>query len=118
MLRLLIDESTGRKVARALAESGFDVLYVADVMRGAGDEKILQFAEQEKRILVTNDKDFGELVFRLMKPVTGVIFLRLASDVPQKRIEVLSKVIQNFQGKFIGHFIVANEYKIRVRKIE
>ncbi len=62
MLKFLVDECTGAKVSDALSEDGFSAEYVGRVMKGAKDERVLQKALEEDRILITNDKDFGEII--------------------------------------------------------
>jgi predicted nuclease of predicted toxin-antitoxin system len=70
-MRFLVDESTGAAVVEYLRRSGHDVLAVAETMRQEEDPPILTLAFDEARILITNDKDFGELIFRTGKPITA-----------------------------------------------
>ena len=58
MLKLLVDESSGNHVAAALREKGFDAVYCGKYFQGASDEEIINIANREKRVIVTNDKDF------------------------------------------------------------
>jgi len=113
-----VDESTGKKVCQNLSEAGIDAKYVGDVMRGSPDKEVLKHAEKEGRILVTNDKDFGELVFRLGKSSSGVIFLRLNRDIPSVRTRCLLSIIENLGEKLSRKFVVLTEEKYRVRKIK
>jgi predicted nuclease of predicted toxin-antitoxin system len=69
----LVDESTGMAVVRHLRELGHDVLAVAETMPQANDVDILTRAAQEQRILITNDKDFGELVYRNGRSHSGIV---------------------------------------------
>ena len=89
MLKFLVDESTGGKVYSFLNNKGFDVKFVANIMPRAEDIEILKFAEIEERVLITNDKDFGELIFRLKRPSSGVILLRLRKDFPDTENKLL-----------------------------
>ncbi len=116
MLKFLVDESSGKKLSKFLLESGFDVKYVMDIMAGASDKDILEFAEREKRILITNDKDFGELIFRLSKPSSGVILLRLRNDMPKNRQRYVLNLIESIPNKLESSFIVVTEGKIRIRE--
>lgn len=116
-MKFLVDESTGLKAARALTVH-HDVVYVDDVSKGARDTDILKRALQEKRILITNDKDFGELIVRNREAHAGVIFLRLQDDVPAVRIRVIEQLIQNFGDKLYDTFTIATEKKVRMRKKE
>src|SRR3989338_10688265 len=115
-LKFLIDESSGFKLYNFLAGKGFDVKFVGKVMPGSPDEKVLAFAEEEKRILITNDKDFGELIFRLNKPSSGIILLRLKLDSPKQREKYVEEAIKTLDNKLISGFVVVTEGQIRVRK--
>jgi predicted nuclease of predicted toxin-antitoxin system len=116
--KFLVDESTGEKLCKSLIKKGFDAVYVGDVIRGSKDEEVLKYAEKEDRILITNDKDFGELVFRLRKPTSGVILLRLKKDNPSTRMKYLFSLLLNQEVKPLGKFIVLTERGYRIRKIK
>ena len=117
MLKFLVDESSGRKVSDFLINNRFDTLYVYDIMPSAPDIDIIKFAEKEERILITNDKDFGELVFKLKMHSFGVIFLRLKIDNPKNRQVHILYLINTFQDKLENSFVVVTEGKIRIRKL-
>ncbi len=72
----LADESCDFAVVRALRGAGHDVLAVADVSPRADDEQVLELARQEQRILLTEDKDFGRLVYADQQATGGVILIR------------------------------------------
>ncbi len=117
MLKFLVDESSGKRLSDALRAAGHDVKFVADIMPAEKDLKILEFAESEKRILITNDKGFGELVFRLSRPASGVILLRLRIDSAANRIKAVLSIINKFGEKLYSHFVVASDDEVRIRKI-
>jgi predicted nuclease of predicted toxin-antitoxin system len=79
-MRFLVDECTGPAVALWLRQQDHDVISVYDEIRGADDRKVIEKAYEQNRILITNDKDFGELIFREKKPHKGVILLRLEDE--------------------------------------
>ena len=116
MLKFLVDNSSGKGLANALGEK-YDVTYAGDNIPSAEDEEILEMAERENRILITNDKDFGELVFRYGKPSSGVILLRLKIDFPVNRIKVLFTLIKKLGTKLNKNFIVVSEDKFRMKKL-
>jgi len=117
MLRFLVDESSGRRLTKALRDAGHDVKFVTEILPAAPDSKVLDLAEKEKRILITNDKGFGELVFRIGRPASGVILLRLKVDSATSRIKTVLTLIEKFESKLYAHFIVASEIEARMRKL-
>lgn len=114
-MRLLVDESTGKRLASLLAGAGHDVVFVGEVMPSASDEGILTRAESGGRILISDDKDFGELIVRLRKPATGFILLRTASTDPEKRFGMLARIMQELDVK--GKLVVVKEGRIRIRRL-
>jgi predicted nuclease of predicted toxin-antitoxin system len=76
-MKFLLDQSTDARLSTYLRQLGHDVTRVAaDYPPGLLDPKILSLAHAEGRILITDDRDFVELVFRLKLPHAEVIFLR------------------------------------------
>ncbi len=82
-MRFIVDKSTGQAVVQYLRDAGHDVQAVAEVMLQATDIDILKHAAAEDRIVITNDKDFGELVFRSGQAHAGVVLLCLQDELPQ-----------------------------------
>lgn len=114
----LVDESAGRAVADFLRADGHDVLSAADSLRGVDDETVLARAEAEGRILVTNDKGFGQLVYGLERPAAGVVLLRLADERPKNKVRVLREVLKERKDALAGFFIVAREAMIKARPLD
>jgi predicted nuclease of predicted toxin-antitoxin system len=79
-MNFLLDQSTDARLVAWLTEGGHNAQRIGrDYPPGLPDEEVLAIAKREGRILITDDRDFGELVFRHRQPHTGVIYLRLAS---------------------------------------
>ena len=114
-MRFIVDESTGMAVAEYLREAGHDVLVVSATMPQADDTQILTRAANEERILITNDKDFGELVFRTGQVHHGVLLLRLRDESSMNRVRMVRLVLEKYTDQLRGHFVVATERAIRVR---
>ena len=95
-MRFLVDESTGSGVVTYLIEQGYDAVSVASIMPRADDIEILQYAYAENRLVVTNDKDFGDLIFRSQALHRGVVLLRLQDESGKTRINVLARVIRQY----------------------
>jgi predicted nuclease of predicted toxin-antitoxin system len=115
-MRFLVDERTGPSVARWLEAEGHEVFSVYDEARGSDDKSIMQTAKNESYIIITNDKDFGRLVFKAAISHHGVILLRLENENTDNKIAVLQRVLFSCSGKISGNFIVAADESIRVHK--
>lgn len=111
----MVDESTGMAVVNYLRSLGYDVLAVAETIPQAYDSDILARASSEGRILVTNDKDFGELAFRVGQVHQGVLLLRLQDESPTNCVRVLKAVLEQYAARLPSHFTVATESGVRIR---
>lgn len=78
-MKFLIDVGVGKKVEGWLKENGYDIKSVRDQDRRMKDTEILRLAAAEHRMVITMDKDFGELVYNSDMPHSGVLILRLES---------------------------------------
>jgi predicted nuclease of predicted toxin-antitoxin system len=112
-MRFLVDECTGAKVAGWLREQKHDVFSVYEEARGISDEDVIQKAFAENRILITNDKDFGEKVYRERRPHHGVIFMRLEDERAANKIEVLRRLLEVYAGELGDKFVVVTENQVR-----
>lgn len=84
-----------------------------DEARGISDDEVLEKAFSENWNLITNDKDFGEMVFRERRKHHGVIFLRLDDERAANKIEVLRKLLENYSERLPEQFVVATETSVR-----
>ena len=115
-MKFIVDECTGMAVAKCLREIGYDVSVVAETMPQAEDHTILIKAVKEGRILITNDKDFGELIFRRGHSHHGVLFLRLQDDSAANRVRVVKAVLDQYSDFLKMNFLVATEKQVRIRQ--
>ena len=95
-MRFLVDESTGPAVAEWLRENGHEVFSVFNEARGMQDVDIIQKAFTDNWILVTNDKDFGEKVYRERQPHRGVVLLRLEDERAFVKIEIMRRLLESY----------------------
>lgn len=104
-MRFLADESCDASVVRALRAAGHDVKAIVDTLRGATDAVVLELALAERRVLLTRDKDFGELVFAARAPASGVLLLRYPpsarSSLPQAVLETVAARPLELPGSFV-----------------
>jgi len=114
-MRFLVDECTGPAVAHWLRQRSYDVFSVYDSARGLRDDEVLHKAYSENWILITNDKDFGEKVFRDKHPHHGVIFLRLEDERAASKIATLARLLEGYQDRLGDAFVVVSETHVRFR---
>jgi len=116
-VRFLADECCDTSVVDALRLDGHDILYVMESMRGATDEEILTQAFAENRILLTEDKDFGELVYRFRRPARGIILLRFDISNRALKIPRLRILVEKEAERLPGSFVVLEVDKTRFRPL-
>ena len=107
-MKFIVDGSAGRAVSEYLREIGYDVI--------ADDQIILNRAARERRVLITNDKDFGELIFRNGHAHHGVLLLRLQDESPANRVRIVKAVLEQYVEPLKKYFIVATERRVRIRQ--
>lgn len=115
-MNLLVDESVDQQVVEHLRRDGHDVLYVAEAEPGISDALVLTKANEENALLVTADKDFGELVFRLGRVTSGVLLLRLAGISPEKKAVIASATLREHGDELPGAFGVVTPGIVRIRR--
>ena len=102
-MKFIADENLGVRVPQYLKNLGFNIIWVKKVAPGKPDIQILEIANKEKRVLITLDKDFGELVFKEKFVTAGVIFMRLKDESVENKKKVLLNLLtskKDFYGKF------------------
>jgi len=112
-MRLIVDECTGPAVARWLGGQGHDVVYIGDETIGLKDTEVIARAAAERRILLTNDRDFGDIIFRAQLPHSGVVLLRLRNERPASKIAVLERLLNTYGDSLSENFVVATENLVR-----
>jgi predicted nuclease of predicted toxin-antitoxin system len=112
-MRFLVDESTGPAVAEWLRRKGHEVFSVYNEARGMADEDIIRKAFIENWILMTNDKDFGEKVYREKRPHSGLVLLRLEDERAVMKIEIISRLLESYADRLSGQFVVVTESSVR-----
>jgi uncharacterized protein (DUF433 family)/predicted nuclease of predicted toxin-antitoxin system len=117
VVRLLFDECVDVGLADHLRTCGHDVVLVQDIERGAEDQRVVSLAAELERVLVTEDKDFGELAVRQRRPLPGVVLLRIAPSRRQVKAARLEAVLARRAGRIAGSYTVVQEDKIRIRPL-
>lgn len=113
-MRFITDECVGPKLSEWLRGQGHDVFSIFEQARGSTEEAILQKALAEDRIIITADKDFGELAFREKLPHRGIILLRLNNDLAASKIAALQQLLEGYADQIKGRFCVVKETATRI----
>jgi predicted nuclease of predicted toxin-antitoxin system len=114
-LKLLVDVGVGKAVEDWLQSVGYDIRSVRDLGPRTSDDDILTLAVTEQRLVVTMDKDFGELVYHSGQPHAGVLLLRLESAPSDEKVRVVTEIFTNFAGQMTGRFSVYRAGRLRIR---
>jgi predicted nuclease of predicted toxin-antitoxin system len=114
-VKLLADENLHSHIVAWLRSQGHDVLYAAETLSRTSDDELLSIARDEDRILMTADKDFGELVFHRRLISRSIVLIRLSTLPISQRLERLAKVWPCLEEQAHGKFIVISDQKVRVR---
>lgn len=115
-MKFLIDESVEYRVVEFLRNLGHDVVAVTEEKPSMQDGNVLSLAHRTQRVLVTNDKDFGTLVFHDHRPHSGIILLRLAQENAASKTIALQSLFSRYRNSLSKSFIVVTKEKIRIRK--
>lgn len=115
-MKLLADEKFPRLAVEVLRAAGHDVTWVAEDCPSTADPDVLRRAVAQDRVLITRDKDFGELAFRSQLPATSGIALFRVGPNPL-RVAALARAALAAVADFAGRFVVVDEHRIRVRPL-
>ena len=114
--RLLADENIAASLVEQLRGAAWDVTYIAELEPGLTDPEVLQLAVRDSRCLLTEDHDFGELVFRQQRIAAGIVLLRVPSGQSRDWDRIV-KLLDRFQEKLSGSFTVIESNRIRIRPL-
>lgn len=115
-MNFLADESVDRPIVNRVREDAHHVRYVAEMEPGTPDEVVLDRANREDAVLLTADKDFGELVFRQRRVSSGVALIRLAGLSPERKATIVGEAVRRYGERMYGAFTVITPGGVRVRR--
>jgi len=116
-VRWLADECVAAPLVASLRSLGHDVLYVAETAAGLNDVDVIALASREQRLLLTEDKDFGDLVFRRERTVPGVVLMRIAPENHELKTVRLAAAIERYSEGLFGRYMVIEEGRFRSRHL-
>lgn len=114
-MKLVADESVDSGIISRLRQLGISVISISEVSSGIKDSEVLKIAAENQILLITEDKDFGELAYRLKLVHSGILLIRL-SDTPRKeRISIVADTIDKHFEKLRCNFSVINKSGLRIK---
>jgi predicted nuclease of predicted toxin-antitoxin system len=116
-MRLLADECLNGRLVEGLRRAGHDVVTVRDESQGAGDRTILDRATDERRILVTEDKDFGDLVVHHGERVPGVVLVRYSQRDIGAVLQRLVAAVNQHGERLRRLYVVITPERTRLRRL-
>jgi predicted nuclease of predicted toxin-antitoxin system len=116
-VRWLADECVAAPLVAFLRLGDHDVLYVAESAVGLSDADVISLALRERRLLLTEDKDFGDLVFRRERTVPGVVLMRIGPEKLELKTVRLAAAIERYGEELFGHYVVIEEGRFRSRRL-
>jgi predicted nuclease of predicted toxin-antitoxin system len=116
-MRFLADENVSRWVIERLRNDGHDVVSIAETRSGARDEEVLSVADADGRILISEDRDFGELVIRQRLSVRGMVLLELDRLSNAREAVTVAEVVSMHADRLVGNLVVIEPGRIRVRPL-
>lgn len=114
---IIADENIDHRIIASIRKIGIDVYSIYENSRGFRDEEIISFSKNPPKIILTEDKDFGEWVFAHQVNDISVIFLRYQFQDTELIIKVLEKLLQNNISQLFGKFTTVTIHKIRSREL-
>ena len=117
-MRFLADESCDFTIVRALRAAGHDVIAVAEIAPRSVDSDVIDLAVKEGRILLTEDKDFGTLVFAQGVKSTGVFLLRFPVFARKAIADDIVQLVEERGEKLLGRFVTIQPGRVRLGKME
>jgi predicted nuclease of predicted toxin-antitoxin system len=115
--RFLVDECVPRDVLDAVCGLGHDAVLVRDIIPGASDEDVLEFAQGQNRIMLTEDRRFGLLAINGSRPSCGVVILTLDKFSPAERAKRVRDVLPSLVNEIGGSVLVIGPTRVRRRPL-
>lgn len=117
-MKIIADENIDRRIIERLRAEGHHVNAIAEDRQSSPDPDVLSFSHASGALLITEDKDFGELVFHKKQAQFGTLLIRLEGVPRAKRIDLVCELIAQHGVELVNAFSVMTPYSVRSRNIK
>ena len=114
-MKFVADENVDLPIIVRLRTDGYEVHAVIEESAGVSDDQVLKEANKQGVVLLTADKDFGELVYRDNRYNCGIVLIRLAGLSNYEKAEIVASVIRDHTGELENAFTVISHHNLRIR---
>lgn len=115
-LRIVIDESVDYAIVNITKQNGFNVFAIIDETPSISDNEVLSIANKQDALLITGDKDFGELVFRFQLSHKDILLIRMIEAKSFEKANAVLKTLMEYYNEMVDNFSVLDNEKLRIRK--
>ena len=116
-LKILADENVDYRIIKEIRSHGFEVISIYEKYRGLTDKDVLQTAKDNDALLLTQDRDFGILVFAYKEKNTSIIFLRYAHPNIKEISQAIITTLKKYGNELYGKFVTITPKKIKIREV-
>lgn len=117
-MKIMADEGVDKPIVDQLRRDGYSVIYIAESDPGASDDIVLDLANSNSAVLLTADKDFGEMVYRLRRMSHGIVLIRLSGLSAEAKARIASAAIKKHANELENAFTVIAPDSVRIRRSE
>jgi predicted nuclease of predicted toxin-antitoxin system len=117
-VNIVADENLDADIVQCLRNEGHNVLSIADDFPGISDEEVLRIVHRHQAILITGDKDFGELVYHRGRTARGVVLIRIFGVSQMEKAQAVAEAFHLYSADFDKSFTVIGKNKVRIKKMD
>lgn len=116
-MRVLVDANIEAIVVHWLRSLGHDVVWAAELPPSTPDTELIEVANNEGRVLITYDRDFGEIVYYRKQLAHGIVLLRSDAPLQVDRLALIQRHWTSIEAQVTGHFVVVSDRSLRIRPL-
>ena len=117
-MNFVADENIDTEIIDHLRDAGYEICSISEEFPGVSDEDVIKITNKHNAVLLTADKNFGELVFRKGEVIKGVVLVRIFGVSQQEKSQMILDAFNTHADDFVDCFTVISKKKIRIKRME